>query len=341
MIHDVERLVAELIELPESISTARDAITLVPGRLHLARAPGGAVELFIEGNRESFPGSMRGRGLECGDYQELRDLRKFSALLVRSTKIDVRPMAHVAYEAVRVLESEPNISNERLMEYIAPYLELVLERELLSLEQQLGLLGELLFMNELMNRAVEIGENPVVAVRCWTGWDSASRDFVGANVAVEAKVTQRVGRHHWVHPIYQLLPAGEGAEPVYVFSVGVRVDRSREYKLITAIDRVLDRLSSEHRDLFLDRLRQYGGFGFDGSDRGQYELEPGFLVTQPPLLIRVDHLRDILRPASFADGGIPARVSDIQYVVDLDGLPGASPSERAQVIDALLTLPSS
>ena len=341
MTHDVERLVVELTELPESMSPARDAITLVPGRLHVARAPGGVVELFIEGDRESFGGATRGHGLECGEYQELRDSRKFSALLVRSTKLDVRPMAHVAYEAVRVLESVPRISNERLMEYIAPYLELVLERQLLSLEQQLGLLGELLFLNELMNRAVQTGENPAVAVRCWTGWDSASRDFAGANVAVEAKVTQRVGRHHWVHPIYQLLPAAEDGERIFVFSVGVSVDRSREYKLITAIDRVLDRLSLEHRDLFLSRLGQYGGFGFDYSDRGKYELEPGFLVTQAPLLIRVDHLRDILRPASFAGGGIPARVSDIRYVVDLDGLPGASSNERAQVIDALLTFPRS
>ena len=222
------------------------------------------------------------------------------------------------------------------MGLLAPYLGLVLDRELLSVEQQLGLLGELLFMLELMNRANEIGVAAGLAFRAWTGWDSASRDFAGAGVAVEAKVTRSDGRSHWIHPMYQLLPAAGECERVYVFSVGIRLDRSRDFRLITAIDRVLDRVAGEDREDLLQELSHYAGVGFDGSHRRQYELEPGFLITQPPVLMRVDELSNILRPESFTGGTVPGRVSDLRYVVDLDGVPLASPRERLDVMDALL-----
>jgi hypothetical protein len=136
--------------------------------------------------------------------------------------------------------------------------------------------------------------------------------------------------------MYQLLPADGDNERVYVFSVGINVDRSRDYRLITAVDRVLERVAGENREALLTGLRHYAGVGFDESYRRQYELEPGFLVTQPPALIRVDQLRDILRPDSFMGGTVPGRVSALQYVADLDGLPAVSATERVQVLDALL-----
>ena len=197
---DVESLVAEINSLPKSPGQARDAVTLVSERLHLAKASDGSVELFIEGSRESFGRAAVGLALEFGEYQELKESREFSALLIRSSSAEpsVRPMAHVAYEALRGLQAEPDISNENLLGLLAPYLGLVIDRELLSVEQQLGLLGELMFMTEIMNRADEIGVEAGTAIRSWTGWDSASRDFAGVNVAVEAKVTRSPGRAHWI-----------------------------------------------------------------------------------------------------------------------------------------------
>lgn len=336
MPRDVEALVSEIASLPESHGPARDAVTLFPERLHFAKALDGSIELFIEGTRESFGRSAVGRALEFGRFQELKNSRDFSALLIRSAPENVRPMAHVAYEALRGLGSFPGISNDCLMGLLAPYLGLVLDRVLLSVEQQLGLLGELLFISQLMNRADEIGVDAGLAIRAWTGWDSASRDFAGAGVAVEAKVTRSHGRSHWIHPMYQLLPAAGERERVYVFSVGIRLDRSRDFRLLTAIDRVLDRIAGEDRLDLVRELRQYGGVGFEESHRRQYELEPGFLITQQPVLVRVDNLNDILRPKSFTNGSVPGRVSDLRYVVNLDGVPVVSQQESQSVMDMLL-----
>ena len=191
-------------------------------------------------------------------------------------------------------------------------------------------------MAELMNRATERNVDPGLAVRAWSGWDSASRDFASQNLAVEAKTTRSPSRNHWVHPIYQLLPADGTTERVYVYSVGISVDQSRPFRLLTMIDRVLAQVTGEDRRLLIDRLGQYCGVGFDESHRGQYELEPGFYTSQRPALIRVDYVNDILRPESFVDGNIPARISDLRYAVTLDGLPAASAEERQQVLDELL-----
>ncbi|MDC1031218.1 PD-(D/E)XK motif protein [Flavobacteriaceae bacterium] len=55
----------------------------------------------------------------------------------------------------------------------------------LSLEQQKGLLGELLFLNEM----IEKGFNPNYLLDCWTGPDFEDKDFTIAGTAFEIKLT--------------------------------------------------------------------------------------------------------------------------------------------------------
>ena len=55
---------------------------------------------------------------------------------------------------------------------------------------QIGLTGEVMFLTELLNKADELGLNSEMAIGCWTGWESASRDFKGGPVAVEVKATR-------------------------------------------------------------------------------------------------------------------------------------------------------
>jgi hypothetical protein len=334
----VEELVEKIAGLRRGPGDERDALTLSSQRLHLARNADDNIELFIEGSRDSFGQSAVGQALEFGRYREILDDREFQAILIRSGAgaAWVRPMAHLTYEAVQVLGQNPDITNEELLTSIGPYLKLVVERQLLSTEQQVGLMGELIFLQELLNAASALGVSSQTALTRWTGWDSASRDFKGGGIAVEAKTTGSPARHHWVHPMYQLLPESGTKEQVFVFSVGLRVDRSRSYRLTTAIDRILDLLVDEPKQLFLGRVRLYAGVGFDTAQWRQYELEPGFFLAQPPALYRVDHLQDILRPEVFRGEGPPARVIDLRYRVSLEGLPAVNQVERELVLRGLL-----
>ena len=240
---DLESLTIAIQGLEDAKGENRDALTLSPARLHLARGPKRRIELFIEGDRESFGHGAVGHALEFGIYRELRGKREFSAVVVRAGSDDVwiRPMSHIAYEAQHYLLAHPAASNEHLLNHLAPYLEIVSVRDILSIDQQAGLAAELLFLESVLNAAEELGATPEAAVSSWTGWDSASRDFKGAGVAVEVKASRGSKRVHWVHPMYQLLvdPAG-GPEEVYVSSVGLQTDRSRSFKLLTVVDRVVN-----------------------------------------------------------------------------------------------------
>ena len=335
---DVESLTTAIQELEDAKGEIRDALTLFAARLHIARGPRRRIELFIEGNRESFGQVVVGQALEFGAYREARRNREFSAVVVRAGSDDVwiRPMAHIAYEARYFLEGHPTASNEHLLNHLVPYLEIICDRDILSIDQQTGLAAELLFLESVLNAAEGLGGTPEAAVASWTGWDSASRDFKGAGIAVEVKASRGSKRVHWVRPMYQLLadPAG-GPEEVYVSSVGLQTDRSRSFKLLTVVDRVLKRVSGVAADTLTKNLAVYGGRqGFNLAHRRQYELEPGFLVTLPATLYRVDTLRDILRPESFEGSAPPDRVSDIRYRVNLEGVPPTSGIERRRVLRA-------
>ena len=204
---DLESLITAIQALQGAKGETRDALTLSATRLHLARGPKRRIELFIEGDRESFGQGAVGRALEFGTYRESRGKREFSAVVVRAGSNDVwiRPMSHIAYEAQHYLLTHPAASNERLLNHLVPYLEIVSDRDILSIDHQAGLAAELLFLESVLNAAEELGATPEAAVSSWTGWDSASRDFKGTGVAVEVKASRSSRRVHWVHPMYQLL----------------------------------------------------------------------------------------------------------------------------------------
>jgi hypothetical protein len=58
----VEELAADINALRTHHGEERDALTLWPERLHLARTADDRIELFIEGPLESFAQSVVGRG---------------------------------------------------------------------------------------------------------------------------------------------------------------------------------------------------------------------------------------------------------------------------------------
>ena len=335
---DVEELASAIEALSRTPGEDRDAQTLWSERLHVGRNADDCIELFIEGTLESFAQSAVGHGLEFGRFKERRNAREFTALVIRSGPGVgwVRPMAHLAYEAVQAVHRDPQVTNEALLRSLSPFLRLAIARELLSTEHQVGLTGELIFLQELLNAASALGVSSRTALSRWTGWSAASRDFKGEGIAVEVKATGGPSRQHWVHPMYQLLPEPSSGEKVFVCSIGLRVDRSRPYRLTTAIKRILERLPDESHEQFMEQLGQYGGKGFEVAQWRQYELEPGFLVTQAPALFRVDELGDILRPESFSDGKPPGRAVDMRYLLSLEGLPAVSQVQREVLLRGLL-----
>lgn len=329
----IESLAHQIAHLEQCSGQNRHAYTVVPNRVHLARGPHDTIELFLEGENVSFGAAAIGRSLEWGRFHDLNSGRDLSAVVLRIQEgaTAVRLMAHIAYEAAKILERQSATPNSELLEQLNPFIAWVIQRTLLTTQQQMGLTGELLLLTELLN-FVEQQAPPAdkrLVLEAWKGWDSASRDFTGDGVAVEVKSTGEDTRRHTVHPIEQVLadPQRPG-ERVYVYSVGLRPDRSSSFRLLTAYRRAASCLTGDALQTFNDQLRHYGGSGFDPRLSAAYDLEIGFTLTHHGALFRTDNVPDLLRPESFVGGAPPSRAKRIRYQLVVEGLPVCRAAER-------------
>ena len=339
----IETLAAQILSLTPPEGEDRRAIALVDQRLYMAQGPHGSIELFFEGEEVSFGTSVAGRSFEWSTYFDRNSTRRIPALVVRlvRTGANIRLMAHLAYESVQILERDASISNEMLVNELAPFMQMVASESILGLHAQMGLYGEMHFLFELLNFAIETTPtiDPMRAVSCWHGFDSSTRDFSNSGVAVEAKSTGRDARHHRIHPIEQLLPDDvPGGESVYVYSIGLRTDWSAGSTLLQKIDQVTERLDGHDiaKAEFNTRLSEYGGIGFHHECRAQYHLEPRFRCHLNPLILRVDDLGGLLRYDSFVDGSFPRRVLDVWYRGDFEGIAPINASDRDELFARLL-----
>lgn len=172
----------------------------------------------------------------------------------------------------------------------------------LGIEQLAGLVGELLFLDTLLD--LDPG-----SIRAWQGPLRAAHDFIAGDRAVEVKASAALeGRSVRIHGLDQLAPPAGGALmvrwmrldtsdgagvslPELVESITKRVDRPRE----------LWQLLARAGYLVADR-EKYGGIRFTMSEEASYLVDENF-----PRIV----------PASFTEG-VPAGISAVRYTLDLD-----------------------
>ena len=313
---NLESLVRILDGLDVASGGDRRAHTLVDNRLHLTRGSNSEFELFIEGEMASFGDQMKGSLFSWGNYHDITTNRNISALVISADNRSghSRLLAHIAYESQRILTENPDIDNESLLFEIGPFLSLIIQSQVLSVAKQMGLTGELILMEDLLNFATERGIHHSRVLTAWKGYENSERDYYANRIAIEVKASGSRNRVHKISSIEQLLLSDEPKEEqLYVYSIGLSPDSSRPYKLITQIDNVERVLNPSLHDDFYDYLAQYCGEGYHRNLRDRYNLETGFTISPPAGLIRIDDSVDILRYSSFATGRLPNDVEGINY----------------------------
>lgn len=313
---DLESLVRILEGLDAATGGDRRAHTLVGNRLHLTRGSDSEFELFIEGERDSFGEQMIGGMFSWGHYHDLNTNRDISALVISADNRSghSRLLAHVAYESERILYENPEIDNESLLFEISPFLSLIVESHVMPVTKQMGLTGELILMEQLLDFATENGVHHSRVLNAWKGYDSADRDYYANAIAIEVKASGSRSRIHMISSIEQLLLSEEPKEErLFVYSIGLSSDASRDYKLITQIDNVERALDPALHDDFYDYLARYCGEGYHRNLRERYNLETGFSISPPGGLIAIDENVDILRYTSFVSGILPRDVDSVNY----------------------------
>lgn len=316
LVPNLESLVRILDGLDAAIGGDRRAHTLVSNRLHLTRGNNSEFELFIEGERESFGEQMIGSMFSWGDYHDLNTNRNISALVISADNRSghSRLLAHVAYESERILGDDPMIDNESLLIGISPFLSLIVQSQVLSIPKQMGLTAELILMEQLLNFATDKGIHHSRVVNTWKGYASADRDYYANGIAIEVKASGSRNRVHMISSIEQLLLSEEPKEEqLFVYSIGLSRDTSRDYKLVTQIDNVERILDPIMHDDFYDYLSEYCGEGYHRNLRDRYNLETGFSISPPGGLIAIDKNIEILRYTSFLHGRLPRDVDSVNY----------------------------
>jgi hypothetical protein len=217
----------------------------------------------------------------------------------------------IAVELIEALEAGVSIGRVRLVQNVLAKWRRFwsgIAQGMLSKEKQLGLFGELWFLNRWLVPALGVQ----AAVTMWRGPAGARNDFEAPGLAIEVKTTGRVDGAHVIHGLDQLLEPPGGK--LMLFSLLVRDEASgteslpaqvaeargliaKDYALQSRFDALIyaagydDHLAVEYAKLVL-RIR----------DTGLYRVAEGF-----PRLV----------PASFVSG-VPVGVGAVEYQLHLD-----------------------
>jgi hypothetical protein len=336
--HNLEALVQIIESLGSAVGGDRKAHSLVINRLHLTRGIESEFELFIEGERESFGEQMIGSLFSWGNYHDINTNRNIAALVISADNRigNSRLLAHVAYESERILIENPGIDNESLLYEISPFLSLIIQSKVMSVPKQMGLTGELILMEQLLNFANEKGIHHSRVINSWKGYDSADRDYYANEIAIEVKASGSRNRTHMISSIEQLLLSEEPKEEqLFVYSIGLSPDASRDYKLITQIDNIERILNPSLHEEFYVHLQEYCGEGYHKNLRDRYNIETGFSISPSGGLINIDDNVQILRYTSFVSGILPRDVESVNYKARFND-PNLSREEIVNIFSKML-----
>jgi hypothetical protein len=148
-------------------------------------------------------------------------------------------------------------------------IEIALERSGISDSAVLGLLGELI----VLEQAIVLHPEPGMRQRAldlWTGYQRASRDFTGVRASIEVKATTRNRSRHQISNLDQVTPnegpGGSTSTGLYLISIGLVPSESAGRSVSSQVETIcglLERgLASDDaarlRGAFLQCLRCYG-----------------------------------------------------------------------------------
>ncbi len=215
------------------------------------------------------------------------------------------------------------------------FIELVIRRVLLPHEALLGLVGELLVLDLLLDAFAGRSEHASPeTVGLWKGHSRSSRDFRLNRLGLEVKTTGRPTSHHHIGSLDQVEARtldGENVEALHLVSIGLREDAAATSRFSVAglTDSILSKLGGKDKDRFLDQLRQYGPddcVGYNHATMAAWEpYARGFVMTFPP---RVYDMSDpnlgIIRSRELQQHFPFVMPEGLSFVVELpDDVPGS------------------
>jgi hypothetical protein len=246
---------------------------LVPDVLAVGRDAHGRYAVILPG--DALSPSPNVASVHYGEWRSASGSEVRGTLLALPAGNEFRTAAAaIAAECIRIGIHERPL--REVYREVEPFIALVLRRIVLPEESLLGLVGELLILDQLVDAVLQVQPDHPDPTVFWTGWQPRPRDFSFGAAALEVKTTGLLASRHHISNIAQVDPeaAGSGAQVhLYLASIGLRRASAGAFSIAGLSQRILERLAAavgdaptDPRTLFLDRLRQYGPDGFAGYD---------------------------------------------------------------------------
>lgn len=219
------------------------------------------------------------------------------------------------YFAIAVAEkvlSEKSPAVEAVTAELQSFGAIVERRSLLSIERQIGLLGELILLERLIVR------NGPTVLDAWIGPQGEPHDFRIERREFEAKTTVTVNRIHTINGSEQLVPSKDCS----LFLVSILLGppgKSRGFSLPEKVDAIAERLANAP-----EKAKRFGAAiqrcELRLEDHVHYERR--YSLRRAMAIVPVDkNFPALTRPViqkALGDGA--TRVESLQYVVNVEGL---------------------
>jgi hypothetical protein len=251
-----------------SASDQRNPVWFANGeRIGVARDRSGRFEIFLAVVGLQVSSAVIRRYV-AEDTWRRADGREFAAsrIVIPGDPHFIGVAALIVDELLRnEFDRDPQAAFARSEELI----EMALERAGVSDETVLGLLGELLLLEQILVLHSVPGSRQR-ALDAWTGYQRASRDFIGNQVAIEVKATTRNRSRHHISNLDQVTSGsqqiGADSSQLFLVSIGLMPSQGSGRSVATQTERICQLLG---RDLapeeaarlsgaFLQCLRIYG-----------------------------------------------------------------------------------
>lgn len=183
-----------------------------------------------------------------------------------------------------------------------------------SFEEEIGLFGELLLLNHLLDRS-----SPSEALPAWRGPDGEEHDFDISGNDVEVKCTAAEARIHWINDGRQLEPTRD--RPLWLLSIQLTNAGEDGLSISDLISQTFSKLLLDARatDLFASKLSAVGW-----REESPLLYTCKYRLRTQPALYAVDAGFPSLTWTRLSDAGFNlAPVVQIRYALNLSQLPQA------------------
>lgn len=183
---------------------------------------------------------------------------------------------------------------------------LIRRQSCLSREAEIGLMGELLVLNRLIDSST-----PSKALEAWLGPESEEHDFTLEAVDLEVKTTSSEERAHWITSAAQLTPARN--RPLTLVSIQITPKMGEGSISLPKLVRLLEQRCDPHGQHLLDKLES---LGYVDSDSDLYTTE--WALRTSVACFTVDDTFPKITSGELSTLGLgPERITALRYRVSL------------------------